>query len=108
MSSRATRSETLDLRLTRKAKKTLQAAAAASSRSVSEFVLESELARPSETLADRGTFGLDAVRRKAFMETLDSSPRSLPRLKRLSKNLDSLMSVRIGDPPRAGSFHPEQ
>ena len=85
MSPRPTRSEKLDLRLTRKAKETLQAAAAASSRSVSDFVLESALARASEALADRRTFGLDAVQWKAFMAALDSPPRTLPRLKRLLK-----------------------
>jgi len=45
MPARTTRSEKLDLRLTRQAKRTLQAAAAVSHRSVSEFVLESALAR---------------------------------------------------------------
>ena len=58
--SRMRRSEKLDLRLTPDAKKTLQAAALASHRSVSEFVLESALARANETLADRQTFMLDA------------------------------------------------
>lgn len=53
MSSRATRSEKLDLRLTPDAKMALQTAAAASNRSVSEFVLESALARADEALADR-------------------------------------------------------
>ena len=60
MAARTTRSEKLDLRLTRDAKRALQAAAAASHRSVSEFVLESALARADETLADRRTFRLDA------------------------------------------------
>ena len=45
MARRTTRSEKLDLRLTKNAKRALQAAAAASHRSVSEFVLESALAR---------------------------------------------------------------
>jgi len=85
MSPRPTRNEKLDLRLTRQAKETLQAAAAASSRSVSEFVLESALARAGEALADRRTFGLDAVRWKAFLAALDAPPRSLPRLERLLK-----------------------
>jgi uncharacterized protein (DUF1778 family) len=56
MPSRATRTEKLDLRLTRQAKRTLQAAAATSHRSVSEFVLESALARADEALADRRSF----------------------------------------------------
>jgi uncharacterized protein (DUF1778 family) len=80
-----TRSEKLDLRLTRDAKMALQAAAAASHRSVSEFVLESALARADEALADRRTFGLDADRWKAFIDALDAPPRPLPRLERLLK-----------------------
>ena len=85
MAHTTTRSEKLDLRLTRDAKMALQAAAAASHRSVSEFVLESALARADEALADRRTFGLDADRWKAFIDALDAPPRPLPRLERLLK-----------------------
>jgi uncharacterized protein (DUF1778 family) len=49
----ATRSEKLDLRLTPEAKRVLNAAAQASRRSVSEFVLESALGRAQEALPDR-------------------------------------------------------
>lgn len=79
----AIRSEKLDLRLTPKAKTTLQAAAAASNRSVSEFVLESALARADEALADRREFILDAAKWREFQAALDTPPRQLPRLKRL-------------------------
>lgn len=85
MSSRSTRSEKLDLRLTPDAKEALQAAAAASHRSVSEFVLESALARADEALADRRTFGLSASQWKAFIAALDAPPRPLHRLERLLK-----------------------
>ena len=85
MTARPIRSEKLDLRLTRDAKMALQAAAAASHRSVSDFVLESALARADEALADRRTFGLDAGQWKAFMTALDAPPRPLPRLQRLLK-----------------------
>jgi uncharacterized protein (DUF1778 family) len=85
MPLRATRSEKLDLRLTRDAKRALQAGAAASHRSVSEFVLESALARADEALADRRTFNLNAVQWKAFIAALDAPPRRLPRLERLLK-----------------------
>jgi uncharacterized protein (DUF1778 family) len=85
MSSRTTRSENLDLRLTPEAKAALQAAAAASNRSVSEFVLESALARADEALADRRRFGLNATQGKEFMAALDAPPRHLPRLERLLK-----------------------
>jgi uncharacterized protein (DUF1778 family) len=85
MSASATRSEKLDLRLTPEAKKTLGAAAAAASRSVSEFVLESALARAAETLPDRRRFELDPARWKAFQAALDAPPKRLPRLARLLK-----------------------
>jgi uncharacterized protein (DUF1778 family) len=83
MPSRATRSEKLDLRLTPDAKSALQTAAAASNRSVSEFVLESALARADEALADRRSFGLNRAQWKEFIAALDAPPRPLPRLKRL-------------------------
>lgn len=85
MASRVTRSEKLDLRLTRHAKRTIQAAAATSHRSVSEFVLESALARADETLADRRTFTLNDKQWKAFLAALDAPARPLPRLERLLK-----------------------
>ena len=53
-----TRNEKIDLRLTRSAKRTLQVAASAAGRSVSEFVLESALAHAAETLPDRHKFCL--------------------------------------------------
>jgi uncharacterized protein (DUF1778 family) len=83
MTARTNRTEKLDLRLTPKAKRTLQAAAAAERRKVSDFVLESALARAQETLAERQHFGLDAERWTAFLEALDAPPRELPRIRRL-------------------------
>jgi uncharacterized protein (DUF1778 family) len=83
MPKAAIRSEKLDLRLTVEAKKTLSAAAAATQRSVSEFVLESALARAAEALPDRQRFALDAKGWEAFRVALDAPPRPLPRLKRL-------------------------
>jgi uncharacterized protein (DUF1778 family) len=85
MASHTTRTEKLDLRLTRNAKRALQAAAAAAHRSVSEFVLESALARADETLADRRKFTLNASQWKTFLEALDAPPRPLPYLERLLK-----------------------
>jgi uncharacterized protein (DUF1778 family) len=85
MPRRATRSEKLDLRLTRQAKRTLQAAAATSRCSVSEFVLESALARAEEAMADRRVFTLHHPQWKAFLAALNAPPRPLPRLARLLK-----------------------
>lgn len=81
--TRPVRTEKLDLRLTPSAKRVLQRAAVASQRSVSEFVLESALARAEETLPDRRHFGLDAERWMAFRKALDAPPRKLPRLGKL-------------------------
>lgn len=78
-----TRKEKLDLRLTPSAKMTLQIAAAAARRSVSEFVLESALARAEETLPDRRRFGLTAEQWEAFQSALAAPLRPAPRLAKL-------------------------
>jgi uncharacterized protein (DUF1778 family) len=78
-----TRSEKLDLRLTEADKQIIQTAANAARRSVSEFVLESAIARAQETLPDRQAFGLDAERWETFLVALDAPPRPTPRLSRL-------------------------
>jgi len=83
MPTPSSRTEKLDLRLTAAAKRMLQTAAGVARRSVSDFVLESALARAEETLAERQRFGLDAERWTAFQAALDAPPRSLPRLARL-------------------------
>jgi len=83
MQKAETRNEKLDLRLTPSAKRVLQSAALAAHRSVSEFVLESALARAEETLPDRRRFGLDAERWKAFQAALSAPPHPAPRLARL-------------------------
>lgn len=81
--TRSTRSEKLDLRLTPAAKRKLQAAALSEHKSVTEFVLDSALARAEESLADRRHFVLDAKAWSEFTKALDASPREHPRLKRL-------------------------
>jgi uncharacterized protein (DUF1778 family) len=73
------------LRLTPSAKRTLQVAAIAARRSVSEFVLESALARAEETLPDRQRFGLNADQWKAFQVALSAPPQPAPRLAKLLK-----------------------
>src|SRR5688572_30759063 len=83
MVTRTPRSEKLDLRLSPEAKRLLYAAAEATHRSVSEFVLDSALARAEETLPDRRHFGLPADQWAAFVAALDAPPRDLPRLRRL-------------------------
>jgi uncharacterized protein (DUF1778 family) len=83
MQNRETRNEKLDLRLTPSAKRTLQSAAVAARRSVSEFVLESALARAEETLPDRQRFGLTTEQWEAFEVALSAPPRPAPRLAKL-------------------------
>ena len=85
MQSTETRNEKLDLRLTPSAKRTLQSAALAARRSVSEFVLESALARAEETLPDRQRFGLTAHRWEAFHAALTAPTLPAPRLAKLLK-----------------------
>ena len=81
----AVRSEKLDLRLSASDKRTLQTAAIAARRSVSEFVLESALARAEETLPDRRAFGLDASAWADFQKALAAPVRSTPRMARLMR-----------------------
>lgn len=80
---RTNRTEKLDLRLSRSAKQTLQAAAKAARKSVSEFVLDTALREAEERLADRTVFTLDAERWAAFVNALDAPPCRHPRLERL-------------------------
>jgi uncharacterized protein (DUF1778 family) len=77
------RTEKLDLRVSRSAKAKLQAAAAASHRSMSDFVMESALARAEDTLAERRIFSLGAEAWAAFQAALDAPVRPLPRLQAL-------------------------
>ena len=75
MTQRINRTEKLDLRLSLAAKKTLQAAASAERKSVSEFVLDTALSEAEERLADRRIFTLDAPpRRHARLERLFREP----------------------------------
>lgn len=83
MPTQTARTAKLDLRLSPEAKRVLHAAAQAARRSLSDFVLESALARAEETLAERQRFELDAERWAAFMAALDAPARDLPRLRRL-------------------------
>ena len=83
LTTQAAKTEKLDLRLSLQAKQVLRIAAIAAHRSVSEFVLESALARAEETLADRRSFILDDEQWTAFVAALDAPPRELPRIKKL-------------------------
>lgn len=79
------KSERIDIRTTQVAKRTLQQAATLSSKTVSEFMLDSALTQAAEVLADRRLFLLDDAQWTAFMAALDAPARPLPRLERLLK-----------------------
>src|SRR6202020_694785 len=79
MTQRTKRTEKLDLRLSRAAKQTLQAAANAERKSVSEFVLDTALSEAEERLGDRRIFMLDAKKLDAFIAALGGPPRPHPR-----------------------------
>ena len=91
-----TRNQKLDLRLTPSAKRTLQIAAQATRRSVSEFVLESALSRAEETLPDRRRFGLNARQWAAFQAALDAPPQPAPRLAKLLNEPSVFERGRLG------------
>jgi uncharacterized protein (DUF1778 family) len=96
MATSPLRSEKLDLRLTPGAKQTLQRAAAAAQRSVTDFVLESALASAAETLADRQSFQLDPEQWELFVAALDAPPQLHPRLARLLQEPSLLEQVSAG------------
>jgi uncharacterized protein (DUF1778 family) len=77
------RTEKFDVRISRSAKAKLQAAATASRRSMSDFVMESALSKAEELLAERRIFVLDSKKWAAFQKALDAPVRPLPRLKAL-------------------------
>jgi uncharacterized protein (DUF1778 family) len=77
------RSERVDLRMTASAKQVLQHAAAASNKTLTEFLLDSGLHAAYDTLADRRAFVLDDARWTAFMAALDAPVADNPRLRAL-------------------------
>jgi uncharacterized protein (DUF1778 family) len=83
MLARSVRSKKLDLRLSSADKRRLEAAASASSRSLSDFVRDSALSRADEMLADRRTFILSKAKWAEFQAALDAPTRTLPRMQRL-------------------------
>src|SRR5580698_5377820 len=77
------RSGRVDLRMTASAKQVLQHAAAASNKTLTEFLLDSGLHAAYDTLADRRAFVLDDKQWTAFMAALDAPPADNPRLRTL-------------------------
>jgi uncharacterized protein (DUF1778 family) len=77
------RSERVDLRMTPAAKRTLQRAAAVTNKTLTEFLLDTDLNAAFDTLADRRVFQLDQKRWDAFMAALSARPKRNARLRRL-------------------------
>jgi uncharacterized protein (DUF1778 family) len=77
------RRERIDIRTTLTAKHTLQDAAALSSKTITEFLLDSALTKAAEVLADRRVFSLDDEKWESFMAALDAPTRDTPNLKKL-------------------------
>jgi uncharacterized protein (DUF1778 family) len=78
-----TRSERVDLRMTPAAKRTLQRAAAANNKTLTEFLLDTGLNAAVAALTDRRVFQLDTKRWNAFMQALSKPPNDNPRLRKL-------------------------
>ncbi len=99
MPTRAVRREKLDLRLSSSDKRTLEAAASVSSRSVSDFVRESALSRADEMLADRRVFVLSKAKWTEFQAALDAPTRPLPRMQRLLAETGFFDADSLAAPP---------
>ena len=85
MSTRTTRNEKLNIRLSADAKCLLQEAAEARHKNLSEFVLDSALDAAQGVLKENNIIGLNAEQWTAFMAALDQPPRRHPRMERLLK-----------------------
>jgi uncharacterized protein (DUF1778 family) len=77
------KSERIDIRTTPRVKRTLQDAATASSKTVSEFLLDSALTRAAEVLADQRSFLMNDEQWEAFWTASDAPSPPMPRLEKL-------------------------
>ena len=78
-----TRSERVDLRMTPKAKRTLQRAAARANKSLTDFLIDSGMAAAFDALADRRVFHIADSEWAAFEAALARSPADNPALRDL-------------------------
>lgn len=77
---RAAKGARLDLRVSSEQKRLLEEAAAATDRTVTDFVLASAALAARDVMADRTRFALPPDRWAAFTAAMDREPRYLPRL----------------------------
>lgn len=83
--SRENRTETINLRVSRRQKSLIDSAAQALGRDRSDFMLEAACREAEGVLLDRRYFALPAEEFKRFTAMLDKPPASNPRLARLLK-----------------------
>lgn len=77
------KTERIDIRTTVGVKRVLQEAAAAKSKTVTEFMLDVALTEAAEVLAERRLFVLDDAGWEAFLAALDAPAKRRPRLEAL-------------------------
>jgi uncharacterized protein (DUF1778 family) len=77
------KSERIDIRTTPTVKRTLQEAATAKNKTVTEFILDVALAEAAELLAEQRLFLLDDKQWNAFVAALDAPSKPMPRLEAL-------------------------
>lgn len=77
---RATKTERLALRVSPEQKQLFEDAAAATDRTVTDFVVQSAAVAARDLLADRSRFVLGSAQWAAFSAAIDRAPQSLPRL----------------------------
>lgn len=79
----AAKNERIDIRTSALAKRTLQDAAMARSKTVSEFILDAALKEADAVLAEQGRFILTSDEWSRFTQALDAPAKPRPRLERL-------------------------
>lgn len=77
------KSERIDIRTTPSVKRVLQDAAAARSKTVTEFMLDVALTEAAEFRANQRLFTFDDQQWKLFVAALDARPEPKPRLEKL-------------------------
>ncbi|HEX6354545.1 DUF1778 domain-containing protein [Actinophytocola sp.] len=80
---RALREGRINLRATTRQEQLLRQAAAATDRSVTDFILDSAVTQAERVLADRRWFILDDERWKEFQRLLDEPVPAMPKMARL-------------------------
>lgn len=80
---RAARQSRINLRASARQEQLLKQAAAATDRTMTDFVLESAVLEAERVLADRRWFLIDDERWDEFQRLLEQPPRDLPKLRAL-------------------------